>query len=204
MKTIILTIITFCLIGSTALAQNNANDFDVSLYANYWGVKDATNEAFGPGISIGIPLAHDLAFNTSEMRDVLKLDVAVAWFSDVNASPYLELELVPLDVGLSYHYIQCDMLDLSVMGGISYVFANSDSDFPDDEVDVDIDGTIGGYVGVGAGVDLMENISFFSNVYFRFAHLDADIRQAEFGNYEQDDKFNADGLNVDMGIAYKF
>ena len=204
MKTIILTIITFCLASSTVYAQSNGDDFNINMYANYWGVKDATNEAFGPGLSVGIPFVHDLAFTTPEMRDVLKLDLRVSWFSDVNASPNVDLNLVPLDLGLSYHYIQCDMLDLSVLGGISYVFANANTDFPNDDIDVNIDGTVGGYVGIGAGIDLAENIAFFSNVYFRFAHHDLDIKEKHLGNYELDDKFNADGLNVDMGLAYKF
>ncbi len=184
--------VAFHSVGS-ASAQDDRMGLDVSVFGSYWDVADGDGNAWGPGIGLAIPL----------YNQQLKLDVRASWFDDAGNSDVGDVALVPLDLGLSWHQ-NCDKpWDFYVMGGMSVVFADFDEN-GDIGVEIDADdNTVGGYAGAGMRYDFIDNFGVFTNVYYRFATVDFDVDGAE-GAELASGEFDADGIAVDIGVAYTF
>ncbi len=171
---------------AAALAQST-NGYELSLYANYWDIKDGDDNVWGPGIAFAIPV-YDKA---------LKLDLRVAWFPEAGDGKIGDLELVPIDLGLSYHFMVSKEFDIYPMAGGNWTFANSD---PVRGGLFDVDDNIGGYAGLGGAYYFTPNWAIFSNVYYRFLELDMDVESRLIdGN-----TLEADGINVDVGLRFGF
>lgn len=178
-------------VASSLASSAKADDsvLDLSVYANYWDVKDGDDNVWGPGLGISVPVAFD---------GQLKLDGRIAWFEDVGEDRAGDLSLYPLDLGVSWHHNCNQPWDLYAMAGASYVWSDAD---PAVSGKVDVDNTLGAYVGVGARYNFIDRLGFFTNVYYRFAELDID---ANVPGFKDTYTYEADGLNVDLGLAYSF
>jgi hypothetical protein len=191
-KLLCLILIAAPLFATAAKAQSDAKEFDVALFANYWDVKDGDDNVWGPGISLAVPL----------WENQLKLDIRATWLPDAGKDRYGDIALVPLDLGLSWHYNCNEPWDLYALGGASWVFSNQD---PNDDLGGSVkleDDTIGAYVGVGARYDFVDNLGLFTNVYYRFVEFD--VKSDNVEGLDESGTFEADGLNVDIGLVYSF
>lgn len=172
-------------------AAEDTMGLDLSLYANYWDVDDGDDNVWGPGLGLAIPL----------WNKQLKFDTRISWFEDAGNDQLGDIALYPLDLGLSWHQ-NCDApWDYYALAGLSVVFSNADS-----RIDADVnleDNALGGYVGAGARYNFAEQLGVFTNVYYRFVSVDADITSVG-GLSTEGLTFDADGLNVDLGLAYTF
>ncbi len=186
-KIIIALTLVLSMIPAVSLAQSKTNGFDVSLYANYWDVKDGDDNVWGPGLAFAIPL-YDKA---------LKLDLRAAWFADAGNDEFGDVELLPLDFGLSYHYMASNEFDIYPMLGGTYTFVDADSSSVGV---VDIEDSLGGYAGLGGAYYFTPNWAFFTNVYYRFIEFDTDSNL----NVLDDETLEGEGINVDMGVRFSF
>ena len=105
-------------------------------------------------------------------------------------------QIVPLDLGLSWHWAE-ENFDIYPMAGVTYAFVDAEAK---GDIDVDVDDEWGAYAGLGLSYAFVENFALFTNVHYRFIDFDADSRNdlADFS------KFDAYGLNVDVGVKFLF
>ncbi|HQH26756.1 MAG TPA: outer membrane beta-barrel protein, partial [Oligoflexia bacterium] len=173
--------------GSTFAEEQSG--FELSAWANYYDVMDGDDNVWGPGLGVGIPL----------MGRELLLDFRASWLPDAGEDRFGDLELVPLDLGLSYHYVPCDNWGVSIMAGVTYAFADFDPRNEALDGIADINDEWGSYVGAGAEYKFNPNFGAFTNVYYRFLDFTTDRN-----NSASDREFEADGVNVDVGLKYYF
>ena len=187
MKKIGLVLLAVLLTSGSAFAEEQSG-FELSAWANYYNVKDGDDNVWGPGLGVGIPL----------MGRELLLDFRASWLPDAGEDRLGDLELVPLDLGISYHYVPCDNWGVSIMGGMTYAFADFDPRNEAEDGIADLNDQWGSYVGAGGEYKFNPNFGAFTNVYYRF--LDFNISSAS----DRSGEFNADGVNVDVGVKYYF
>lgn len=179
-----------CCASFAGAQENYGESIEISAFANYWNVKDGDDNVWGPGIGLGVPL----------YKSFVRLDVRASWLPDVGTDGAGDLQLVPLDLGLSLHtWVGPDCnIDLYAMGGATYAFADFDSDVSG----LDIDDGWGAYAGAGAAYMFTENLGFFTNVYYRTLELDAKM-DTHLIIFDVGD-FDASGVSVDVGLKYAF
>ncbi len=178
----------FIFLVAPALVVADDGGIDLSFYANYWDVDDGDDNVWGPGLGLAIPL----------YNNQVKGDVRISWFEDVGSDRFGDLALYPLDFGLSWHHCVDCTWNFSAMTGLSVVFADEDEK---EGLEVDIDDELGGYVGGGVNYKFDGPLKLFTNVYYRFVTLDADVNTR---GVDESTEFDADGLNLDIGLAYTF
>lgn len=175
--------------SSTAFAQyQDERSIELSLYGSYWDVKDGDDNVWGPGFGASVYLLDDLA-----------VDLKISWFPDMGRDNYGDIESVPYDFGLSYHFELSPELDLSLMGGATYAMVNFD---PNVDGLVDIDNTWGAYAGGGFTYYFTNRLGLFSNVYYRFMEFDADVRRGV--PFLGESTLEADGIGLDVGFKFAF
>ncbi len=193
MRKLLFVILLSALVGGpkVALAQDTKG-IDLSVFANYWDVKDGDDNVWGPGIGLSIPI----------WQQQLKFDLRATWIEDAGEDNFGDVSLIPLDFGLSWHYNCNKPWDFYGMGGMEVVFTDFDqSGSVEGEISLD-DNEIGGYVGGGVRYDFVDNFGVFTNVYYRFVELD--VETDDVAGLSTSDTYKADGLNVDIGLAYTF
>lgn len=171
--------------GQTPAAAQ-VNDMELSFYASYWDVGDSDSSPWGPGVGVAFPV----------LDENLKFDLRLTWIPDAGSDGYGDVELLPLDFGLSWHYPTSELWDLFVMGGGTYAFVSSDPKF---QGLGDVNSDLGGYLGVGASYKVAENVALFGDLYYRFLNLGIDVDERI---YSGSDSYDADGISLDLGIKY--
>lgn len=189
-KLICLVLLAAPFLFAVSNALSEKGEVDLAVFGNYWDVKDGDDNVWGPGLALAIPL----------YQNQLKLDVRGTWLPDAGEDRLGDISLVPVDLGLSWHFNRREPWDVYVLGGASWVFSNTDLR---DDLGLGVkveDDTWGAYVGGGARFDFVDNFGVFTNVYYRFVEFDVDTANIErlSGTYD------ADGLNVDVGLVYSF
>ena len=187
MKKIGLLLLAVLLTSGSAFAEEQSG-FELSAWANYYNVEGGADNVWGPGLGVGIPL----------MGRKLLLDFRASWLPDAAEDRLGDLEIVPLDLGISYHYVPGDKWGVSIMGGITYAIVDFDPRNEAEDGIADLNDCWGSYLGAGGEYKFNPNFGAFTNVYYRL--LDFNISS----DSDRSGEFDADGVNVDVGVKYYF
>ena len=155
--------------GSQAMA------IDLYGFGSYWDKEDVDG-TWGGGVGLSLGL----------FTDYLRLDGRAYFFenSDLGTD---ELKLMPFDVGLQVHLLPEKQLDPYLLGGVSYVYADTDL--------FDVDSSLGGYVGIGLDLALGDSpFKIFGEALYRFNEIETD--------YIED--INVSGFTGNVGIKLHF
>ena len=163
-----LFILLFC--GSQALA------IDLYGFGSYWDKKD-TDGTWGAGLGLSIPL----------FTEYVRLDGRAYFFenSDLGTD---ELKLLPLDIGLQVHIIPHGTVDPYLLGGVSYVYADTDI------IEVE-SSNVSGYIGAGLDWRLGHTpLKIFGEALYR-----ANKIETEFG-----EDIDVSGFTGNIGLKLHF
>ena len=155
--------------------SSQAMAIDLYGFGSYWD-KDDVDGTWGGGVGLSLGL----------FTDYLRLDGRAYFFekSDLGTD---ELELVPFDVGLQVHLVPDGKLDPYLLGGVSYVYADADI--------IDVDSSLGGYVGAGLDLALGDSsFKIFGEALYRFNEVETD--------YVED--IDVSGFTGNVGIKLHF
>ncbi len=145
----LLFFILFC--SSQAMA------IDLYAFGSYWDKEDVDG-TWGGGIGLSLPF----------ITERLRIDGRVYFFDDNDLGNNNDLSITPFDLGLQIHILPNATLDPYLLGGISYIYVDSDW--------IDVDSSFGGYLGLGLdwtiGTPL---IKIFGEVLYRASELDSNF-----------------------------
>jgi hypothetical protein len=155
--------------------------FSLDLYAmgSYWEQEDTDDGTWGAGAGVSMPL----------LTEHLRLDGRAYFFENSDLDNDDELELLPVDFGLQIHFLPSATLDPYILGGASYVFADSDR--------IDVDDDFGAYAGAGLDWGWTSNFKIFGEAVYRSSELDADL-----GNLNGD--LDISGITANAGVKVHF
>ena len=173
-RSYLLSVATFVMLvtmSSRALA------LDLGVMGSYWSMENTDGSA-GFGAKAGLPL----------LTDYLKAEARGYWFSDINDTFGGDVDIVPIDFGLSVSFLPHSEVNLYGVGGLGYLFVNDD--------DVSLDNDLGYYIGGGFEVDLIGPVELFSEVLYRFAEFEADGRLSGRG------ELDTSGLCANVGLQF--
>ena len=108
-------VLILCLGFIVLFASSQAMAVDLYGFGSYWDKEDVDGTwGGGAGLSLGL------------FTDYLRLDGRAYFFenSDLGTD---ELELLPFDVGVQVHLLPDGKLDPYFLGGVSYVYADSEA-----------------------------------------------------------------------------
>jgi len=170
-KSLILCLLFFVLFwGSNAMA------IDLYGFGSYWNKKDVDG-TWGGGLGLSIPL----------FTEYLRLDGRAYFYENADLGTD-ELKLMPFDLGVQVHILPEKIVDPYLLGGVSYLYVDTD------RADVD-DSNISGYVGAGLEVAFEDSIfKLFGEVLYRFNEIETEIG----------DDINVDGFTGNIGIKLHF
>ncbi len=152
--------------------------FDLYAMGSYWDVKDG-DETWGAGVGVSLPL----------ITNYLRLDGRVYVFEENDLGRDDTLDLLPIDLGVQFHILPDEELDPYLLGGVSWVYADSEG--------FDVDSDFGGYLGAGLDMNLDSLLSPFVEVVYRFVELDSDVRFSR-------DNLEATGFTANVGLKLSF
>ncbi len=171
LKTLLLTVIVtgiFCC--------SNAQAVDLYLFGSYWD-KDEADGAGGGGVGIALPL----------FTEYLLLDARAYVFADSDMDEFESVSMVPLDLGLQFHFIPNGTVDPYLLGGLTYIYVDDNKDI--------LDSNVSGYVGAGIDIPLGTSVfNIFGEAMYRFAELD--------GLGDRD--YDVGGFSGNAGIKFHF
>jgi hypothetical protein len=170
-------VVTAALCGICVAAPAAA--LDLAVTGAYWKAADSDEEAWGSGGKIGVPL----------LSDHLRLEARASWLGTEAGGEFDHVELIPVDLGGSVHFRPKGRLDPYLVGGASYVFADSDRGELDDDW--------GAYAGVGLDLRLGGPLYLTTEALFRFVQLPTQ-------NGSSSDEWDANGLAVNAGLLMRF
>lgn len=190
----------FCLAASPSMAGG------LHFYGSYWDVEDLGDTA-GGGVLLAIPLGAAQRVN---------LDLGATYYEqfededffdrliDDEDSPFLRnsVEVIPLDVGLSFNVGPAAPVNLTVGGGATYFLLDTDRSEVDDEAGWY--GRVGAELGGGGG-----GLGFFVAGVYRAAEATVendpdDFRDVPDIEFESETPFDLDGFGVNAGIVWRF
>lgn len=166
------------------LAAGGVSAADLSLYGSYWNT-DELDDTLGIGARVRGGL------------DPLSLELRGSYFGDLTEDKGIvdvELECVPVDVGLSIGLITEEKMALYLSGGGTYYFLDTDTGQVDDE--------IGWYAGLGGEFHVDKHFWFFVEYLYRDVEAtveDDDIRDI----HDNDVAVNLAGSTVNIGIILR-
>ncbi len=149
---------------------------DLYAFGSYWEKED-TDGSWGGGVGVAVPL----------FTDYVRLDGRAYYFENSNVGNNDELELVPLDLGLQIHILPDSRVDPYLLGGASYVYADSDR--------VDVDSEVGAYAGVGLDVKLFSVVKIFAEAMYR---------QTELSDEWSREDIDVSGVSGNLGLKFTF
>lgn len=192
LKSLVLFLSFLCLsaIDIAEAVADSAGQLNLDIFAEYWDAKDADSSAWAPGVGLSLPL----------LGSTLKLDTRLTYFSAVDGSNLGDLDLFPLDAGISFHILNGEgsNFDLYGMAGATYTFTKTNSKIKGVG---SVNDSLGAYLGIGAAFMFSEQIGVFSNLIYRLAEFETDESDL-FPKGLAD--FDADGLNLDVGLRFSF
>lgn len=155
----------------------NAHATDLYLFGSYWD-KDEADGSGGGGVGIALPF----------ITEHLLLDVRAYVFADSDLDElYESVSMVPLDLGLQFHFLPNGTVDPYLLGGLTYLYV-------DDSEDI-LDSNVSGYVGAGFDIPLGTSVvNLFGEAMYRFAELDG------LG----DTTYDVGGFSGNAGIKFHF
>ena len=143
-----------CLLFLVVLGSSKAFAIDLYGFGSYWN-QDDTGGTWGGGIGLSLPL----------FTERLRLDGRVYLFENSDIGDDGDLSVTPFDLGLQIHILPSATVDPYILGGISYIYVDSDR--------FEVDSTVSGYLGLGLDVNLgIPLVKLFGEAIYRAAELD--------------------------------
>ena len=170
------TLLSLCLLLLVVLSGSRAFAIDLYGFGSYWD-QDDTDGTWGGGIGLSLPL----------FTEHLRLDGRAYLFEDNEIGHDGDLSITPFDLGLQVHILPSATVDPYILGGVSYIYVDSDR--------FEVDSTVSGYLGLGLDVDLgIPLIKLFGEALYRSAELDK-----KFG-----EDIDASGFTGNVGLKLHF
>lgn len=135
MKKLLIALLCLSLFPVAAVADNGWG-----LFGSYWSPSDG-DAAFGPGVRF-----------VYETIPGVQFDLRLSYFDNVMDDDVPDLEVVPLEAGLSLMAPVADRLNLYGGLGVGYYFMDIDT-----EDDPDVDDEIGFFVNGGLAYDVVKD-----------------------------------------------
>jgi len=165
-KIILLGLLFFVLFCSS-----RAMAIDLYGFGSYWDKEDADG-TWGGGIGISLPF----------ITERLRIDGRAYFFEDSDLGNNGDLSVTPFDLGLQVHILPNATLDPYLLGGISYIYADSNR--------FDVDSSFGGYLGFGLDWALGSPlIKIFGEVLYRASELESNF-----------DDIDVSGMTANIGL----
>jgi len=95
--------------------SSNALAVDVYGFGSYWDHADLDG-VWGGGLGLSIPL----------FTEHVRLDGRAYFFEKIEMTPHHDITILPLDLGLQGHFLPNGTVDPYLLGGLSYVYVDSD------------------------------------------------------------------------------
>jgi len=148
-----------CLLFFALFCGSRAMAIDLYGFGSYWEQKDSDG-TWGGGVGLSLPF----------ITEMLRIDGRAYYFESADLGRDGNLDLIPFDLGLQVHLMPNGTLDPYFLGGISYIYADSDH--------IDVDSNFGAYLGLGLDWSLGSPlIKIFGEFLYRASELDT-----AFGN----------------------
>ncbi len=165
-KLILLGLLLFVLFNSS-----QAMAIDLYGFGSYWDKEDADG-TWGGGIGISLPF----------ITERLRIDGRAYFFEDGNLGNNVDLSVTPFDLGLQVHILPNATLDPYLLGGISYIYADSNR--------ISVDSSFGGYLGFGLDWALGSPlIKIFGEILYRASELESSF-----------DDIDVSGITTNIGL----
>ncbi len=169
-------IFSLSLVLLISLSGSSAFAIDLYGFGSYWDQKDSDG-VWGGGLGLSLPL----------FTEHLRLDGRAYGFENNDIGRDGDLTLTPFDLGLQVHILPSASVDPYLLGGVSYIYVDSDR--------FDIDSKVSGYVGLGLDVNLgIPLIKLFGEAIYRAAELDRKIGE----------DIDASGFTGNVGLKLHF
>ena len=169
-------LLSLCLLFLVVFCSSRAFAIDLYGFGSYWDQND-TDGTWGGGIGLSLPL----------FTEHLRLDGRAYLFEDNNIGNDGDLSITPFDLGLQVHILPSATVDPYILGGVSYIYVDSDW--------FEVDSTVSGYVGLGLDVNLgIPLVKLFGEAIYRAAELDR-----KFG-----EDIDASGFTGNVGLKLHF
>lgn len=156
---------------------SQAQAIDLYGFGSYWD-RDDVDGTWGGGLGLSLPL----------FTEHLRLDGRVYYFEDSDLGlDNGSLSITPFDLGVQVHILPGGVVDPYVLGGVSYLYVDSDR--------IDFDSKVSGYLGAGLDVDLgFPLLKLFGEALYREAEV-----ERVFG-----DDINMSGFTGNVGLKLHF
>ena len=160
--------IFLCLLFCVLFCSSQALAIDLYGFGSYWDKNDVDG-TWGVGLGLSLPL----------FTEHLRLDGRAHFFED-NDLGTDDLKLTPFDLGLQVHLLPNGTVDPYILGGVSYVYVDSD---------------ISGYIGVGLDVALgIPLVKIFGEFLYRANKIEK--------NFGED--IDVSGITGNIGLKLHF
>lgn len=176
-----------------------------SVFGSYWDTSDV-EETFGGGIGLGIPFGetglglHARATYYQELTDE-PLDNLFDEDDDEDFFAEDSLEVLPVDVGLTYEFAPRGAFSPWVGAGASYFLIDTTRE------GVDVDDETGFHVSLGSRFGASEGTNFFAEAIYRSTEATL-IRRERPGDddidLEDEVAIDLDGIAINAGIVWRF
>ena len=153
--------------------STRAHAIDLYALGSYWEVEDAEG-SWGAGLGASIPI----------FTDHVRIDARAYAFENSDFDGDDELELIPLDLGLQIHLRPDQDLDPYILGGVSWVYA--------DTARLEVDSEFGAYIGAGADFQFTSRLRPFGEIVYRIAELEPEAVSR--------DDIEISGVTVNFGL----
>jgi len=167
----------FAVLFLVLLSGTQVLAIDLYGFGSYWDKKDADG-TWGCGLGLSLPL----------FTEHLRLDGRAYFFEDSDLGiGNSNLKMTPFDLGLQVHILPSGEVDPYVLGGVSYIYVDTDW--------FDANSEFGGYVGAGLDVALGTSfVKLFCEAIYRFAEIDGFLG----------DTVDVSGFTGNIGIKLHF
>ena len=152
-----ITLLLLCLLFFILFCSSKAMAIDLYGFGSYWDKEDADG-TWGGGIGLSLPF----------ITERLRIDGRAYFFENDDLGNDNDLSVTPFDLGLQVHILPNATLDPYLLGGISYIYADSDR--------IDVDSGFGGYLGFGLDWAIGSPIiKIFGEIIYRASELDSEF-----------------------------
>lgn len=172
------TVIFLSILASVFIVSSQASAIDVYAFASYWEKSDSDDGDWGAGVGLSLPI----------ITEMLRIDGRAYFFEDSEVRDNDKLSITPFDLGLQVHFLPSGKVDPYILGGVSYLYVDSD------DFEFDVDSDLGGYLGGGLDLEIAAVIHLFGELTYRFSELETDSGE----------DYDPSGFNGNIGLKIHF
>jgi len=187
MKRLSLVIVAMSILANSALAAG------IGAFGSYWDSEDA-GESYGYGVRLA---------STSDPAGFLEVRASrFNQFEDKDTGKESELDIIPIDIGITLNMSPEDSLQFYIGGGGSYYMMETEVDTPTGSKDVDLDDEWGWYGLIGLNIKLSDNLMLFGEGCYR--QVEGTIPEDDLEEANSDVTFKLDGFGGSAGLMLMF